>query len=396
MKLHKNQNMKKLLKTIEENYLTPNKFHKKQRTMVSNTNWNDARTEGLLNNGGYEKKDFISLLNQSALQRDPTNHKFTKSIDSGMNLSSLKRQENLASNLGSSDMYKDYLKRKLNEQQNSVSKERVASIDQFSHKELTQKYLEGQEDRYLFNASKPSGTKRSKTDVHTLNLHNIPEGVDKDNLKRTLGNLHLVSLDINTDNLKNVSTGEGRIIFRSNTEKEKEKVENALKDLGIKTTDYKLKNKVKTSRIGTSQIGILDSRNEIDCSKGQRTMKIEHKNEKNLKKNKSAAKVTGKVGENLYIKPKDYLKDYKNESRTKRTTFYQSCSDLLGNTNGDYAKTHSERVKRDRKKLDKTLRNTQLQNQLIQDWTQMQKFDKYAKSRALGSTTTRYGTVHKY
>ncbi len=77
-------------------------------------------------------------------------------------------------------------------------------------------------------------------------------------------------------------------------------------------------------------------------------------------------KVTGKVGENLFIKPKDYLKQYQNDTRTQRTAFYESCSDLLGNTNGSYAKNHTEKVKRDRKKLDKTMKGEQVQNKLIQ------------------------------
>ncbi|CAI2387551.1 unnamed protein product [Moneuplotes crassus] len=369
------------------------KFHKKQRVMVTNTNWNDTKSEGLLNNGGYERKSFINLLNQSALQRDPANHHLTKSIDSGINLSSIKKQENLASNIGISNLYEEFLTKKVNEKQNSPSKIKVASVDQYNHKELRQKNLEGQEDRYMFNAQKAAPAKRTDTSVHTLDMHNIPAGVDKDNLKRALGNLHVVSLDINTDHLKNVSTGEGRICFRSNTESEKEKIQETLKDIGISTSDYIFKNKNRTSRIGTTQVSVLDSRNEIDCSKGKRTMKVENNADK---KDKSTTKVTGKVGENLFIRPKDYLKQTKNDTRTKRTAFYESCGDLLGNTNGTYAKNHLEKVKRNRKNLDKNMKNIQVQNKLIHDWTKMQKYDKYAKNRALGQTTSRYGTVHKF
>ena len=165
---------------------------------------------------------------------------------------------------------------------------------------------------------------------------------------------------------KNISTGKGKISFRSNTEHEKEKIQNNLKDLGIQSKDYKFKNKKKAPRIASSTVGIMDTRNEIDLAKGKRDIPIDYSHVRSQPKIKHHKKVTGKVGENLYLKPKNYLKDYKNESKTKRSNFYESNADLFGNTNGSFAKMNTQKLEGDRKEMDKSLRDNQVQNKLMQ------------------------------
>ena len=401
---------------------------RRQKVWVTNTRWNDTKAEGLSNLGGYDKKStFMNLLNQSQSFRDPQSHYLTKSVDMGktgqtfqnlgasnqlnqfapnsnLNLSSLKRQENLASHFPLSNHYDKFITQKIDQSKNYASTGNLmATSQQFNHKQLKQKFLQGQEDRYLFNSEKKRQTE-SKTDVgvHTLELSNIPSHLNEADLKRVLGINHLVSLEVEADNLKNLSTGKGKISFRSNTENEKTKIQNHLKDMGIQSQDYKFKNKKKAPRVASSQIGIMDSRNEIDLAKGKRDMQFDSSHIRTQPKIKHQKKLTGKVGENLVLKPKDYLKSYKNESKTKRANFYESNADLFGNTNGSYAKTNTEKLKSDRKDVDKSLKDGQVQNKLINgklleqfnliDWTKMQKrFDKYASNRALQPTITRYG-----
>lgn len=339
----------------------------RQRMMVSNSNWNNSNTEGLSNFGGFEKNNFINLLNQSQNYRDPKSHHLKKNFNgANINLSSLKRQENLAGHLGEEHHYENMINQKLEGSSNNTGNE-VVSSQNFTAKELKQKFLEGQEDRYLFNAEKSTAQNKTDVGIHTLDLDNIPQNLNQDDLKRALGVNHLVSLEVETNNVKNISTGKGKIIFRSNTEHEKEKIESNIKALGINAKDYQLKNKEKAPRVASSQIGILDSRNEIDLMKGKRDFPLEKSQIRTQPKIKNSKKITGKVGENLFIKPKDYLKDslsYSTNCKSKRTEFYKSCGDLLGNTNGNYAKKHSERINIDRQEIDKSTKEHQVHNKL--------------------------------
>lgn len=273
--------------------------------------------------------------------------------------------------------------------------------DKFDHHQLKQKFLSGQEDRYMFgNTDKHQhgANTAHKTDVnvHTLELNHIPSNVTVDDIKRSLQGNHLVSVQVDADNVKNVNTGKGKISFRSNTAEGKSVVQNKLKEFGIESKDFQHKNKEKTSRVGTSAVSFLDSRNEIDLSKGKTNLTINQlyqmKSASTPASAKKKKKVTGKVGENLFLKPKDVISHYQNDTKAQRVNFYESHGDLFGTTNGSYAKVHNEKLAMEKANFEKGERENRLQHQLAQDWTKMQKrFDMYASNRALKPTITRYG-----
>ena len=165
---------------------------------------------------------------------------------SGLNLSNLKRQENLASHFPESSIYEQYISQKIQNARTPENQNQVVSSNGFSAKELKQKFLQGQEDRYLFNADKaPDQAQNAPVEVHTLQLDHIPTNLSQDELKRKLGVNHLISLEVDTDNVKNVSTGKGKIAFRTNTQEDRAKLQQKLQDLGIQSGDYTYKNKKK-------------------------------------------------------------------------------------------------------------------------------------------------------
>lgn len=97
-------------------------------------------------------------------------------------------------------------------------------------------------------------------------------------------------------------------MFRSNTEEEKEEVIGKLQEIGIASNDFVHKNKHKTPRVGTSSVGWIDSKNEIDLIKAKAGNRQAESNADAKDVNaflKQKKNVTGKVGENLYIKPKN-------------------------------------------------------------------------------------------
>jgi hypothetical protein len=235
------------------------------------------------------------------------------------------------SQLSNNNIYEKFINKKI-ESSKSPMKTTTLTSDKFDHHQLRQKFLSGQEDRYMFgNADKDQygANMANKTDVnvHTLELNHIPPNVTVDDIKRSLKGNHLVSVEVEADNVKNTNTGKGKISFRINTNEGKNTVQNKLREFGIDSKDYQHKNKEKTSRVGTSAVGFLDSRNEIDLSKGKRNPTI-----KQLYEMKSASaapstkkkQVTGKVGENLFLKPKEVISQYKNDTKALKVNFYES------------------------------------------------------------------------
>lgn len=363
----------------------------------------------------------MNLLNQNNNQ-DPAIHQLSKSFDASkgyqsaprdgsynqfakknvLNVSNLKRQEMMSSQLSNTNHYEKFINKKIDETfQPKTSNSEFMQSNNFTHKELKQKFLAGQEDRYCFNAEKDIQNRDNTTDVnvHTLDLDHIPANLTVDDIKRTLGAKHLVSLEVDTDNVKNINTGKGKISIRSNTKDEKEALQQILYDLGIESSDFQQKNRKKTARVGTSAVGFLDSRNEIDLNKGKRDrhddyVTTQSKSQSRVKPKKN---VTSKVGQNMFIRPQEYFKQYQNETKSTRTKFYESAADLFGNTNGAYSQAHNERLARELSTFDANEKQNKSEHKLINDWMKMQKrFDKYASNRALQPTISRYGKNHKY
>lgn len=170
-----------------------------------------------------------------------------------------------------------------------------------------------------------------------------------------------------------------------------------LKSLGIETRDYKRKDVKKASRVATSAIGFLDSKNELDLMKGSRTERITAPDSKSSTRIKAKPKVAGKVGENLVIKPKDYLNDFKNDTKEKRIVFYESHGDLFGNTNGSYAQTHNKKLTTNKSNFEKDQKDNRVQHQMINDWIKMEKkLQKFATQRAIQPKINRYGRTSEF
>lgn len=377
----------------------------KQKMMVTNSNWNDAKNEGLSSFNGYEKKsNIINLLNQSQNFRDPFSHQLTRSFDAAatggiihnefntlpkensesynhfnprgtINVSGLRKQEMLASHFDNSNLYEKFINKKIAEGRNpQASQQEYIQSNAFTHKQLKQKFLEGQEDRFLFGESKRDHSAGPQTDVqvHTLELDHVPENLTLEDLKRNLKIKHLVSAELDTDNVKNLNKGKGKITFRTNTRDEKDQIQQKLHEIGIEAHDYEFKNKTRTARVGTSSIGFLDSKNEIDVNRGKRDRLLDEgynytSEPRSIQpKIRDKQKIAGKVGENLFIKPKDYLKNYQNDTKSKRANFCESAAELFGNTNGGYAKVHNEKLARDRTNFEKGEKDHRVQHQIIQ------------------------------
>lgn len=222
-------------------------------------------------------------------------------------------------------------------------------------------------DTYTKDLSKTfrGGENQSEVNVHTLELSSVPSNVTVDDLKRALKVGHLVSLELDTDNLKNINTGKGKIVFRTNTTDDKEAVMDKLCEIGIDSKDYVRSNKQKAPRVATSSIGWIDSKNEIDLLKAKTHERETEDVAASIFDQKSAKKtITGKVGENLFLKPANYLKNAKNDTHEKRINFYESNSDLFGNTNGEFARLHTERVGREKNDLHKSTKDNRAQHMM--------------------------------
>jgi hypothetical protein len=372
----------------------------KQRMVATNANWNDARTEGLSSFGGQgNNTNLMTLLNKSQNFKDPRaqmtqSFDVTRGFDSyasmpgnvvdpynyhekknNVNLCNLRKQQNNTSQLATNNHYEKFINKKLTEV-GSPTRGTMMQSNNLSHKDLKQKFLQGQEDRYMFgsadkNASGKNNKHHTAVGVHTLELDHIPANVTIDDLKRSLESNHLIGVEVDTNNLTNTSTGKGKISFRVNTDNGKQLIQDRLHQLGIQTNDYERKNKQKASKVETTAVRFLDSRNEIDLSKGK---KDEYIQVANLNKSmavpasvkKGVKKITGKVGENMLLKPKNYAQEFNNSSKNKRTAFYESTSDLFGNTNGDFSKLHNERLAVERNEMDLSSKDNRNQHMLSQ------------------------------
>ena len=299
----------------------------------------------------------------------------------------------MESSLALNNHYSTYITNKLSEHANpNKDTPQFVQSDEFTHKEKKQKFLQAelQTNDVTFD---------STSNMHTLSLSKIPQNLTASDLKRSLKLQYLIEIDVDTDNVKNISTGKGRISLRSNAEG-KQGIIDKLGLMGITAEEYKRKSQKRERRVGTSGIGILDSRNEIDLMKGNRDYKIDTakpNTDQRKNKSKTVKKVTGKVGENLFIKPKDYLHDFKNETKEKRVVFYESNADLFGNTNGSYAKTHGERLTKNKSNFELNQKENRAQHKLIDDWTKMQKrINLYATNRATKPKITRYGRTYDF
>ena len=323
-----------------------------------------------------------------------------------VNVNSLKRQEMMTSSLAVNDYYGSFINNQIERSKSPMKDNRdYMPSDNFTAKQKKLKFLEGQDQRVMFSDSNLQTQNTTQDDVdavnvHTLNLDKIPGNITADELKRNLQINHLVSMQVDTDNLKNVSTGKGQICFRSNRKNEKQIIMEKLKNLGISSKDYVLKNRNKTPRVATSTVGFLDSKNELDLMKGNATER-RNINTTNINKNgtkpKIRKKVTGKVGENMYIKPKDYLHDFRNDTAEKRVVFYESNGDLFGNTNGTYSQNHSKKLAKNRSNFEKDQKDNRMQHKIAQDWTKMQKrLEKYATNRAIQPKINRYGKTYDF
>lgn len=313
----------------------------------------------------------------------------------------------MASSLALNNPYEKHINDKLDRSKSPISRDNgYIQSDKFSHKQKKQIFLEGSDQRMMFSDSNLQTQNTTQDDVdaiavHTLDLDQIPDGVTADDLKRNLKLNHLVSMQVDTDNVKNVSTGKGKISFRSNRKNEKDRVIEKLRTLGIQSGEHQHKNNKKVDRVNTSGIGFLDSRNELDLMKGSL---IERKNyeqskasAKSVSRVKSKQKIAGKVGENLLIKPKNYLADAQNDTKEKRIVFYESNGDLFGNTNGTYSKNHTQKLTKNMSNFEKDQKDNRHQHKIIQDWTKMQKrLEKYASNRALKPKINRYGRTQEF
>lgn len=266
-------------------------------------------------------------------------------------------------------------------------------------------------DTYSKDLSKTfrGGENQSEVNVHTLELSSVPSNISVDDLKRALKVGHLVSLELDTDNLKNINTGKGKLVFRTNTNDDKESVMDKLYEIGIDYKDYVRVNKQKAPRVATSSVGWIDSKNEIDLIKAKaherevEEVPVSYSDQKS----NSKKRITGKIGENLYIKPSNYLKNVTNDTHEKRINFYESNSDLFGNTNGEYARLHTERVGKEKIDLHKSTKDNRAQHLMANgkvilinrdlDWVKMQKkIDMFATNRATQPKSTRYGKTFNF
>ena len=277
----------------------------------------------------------------------------------------------MASQLALNNHYEDHINKKIDGFINHQSEgSDLLPSDTLNHKEKKQLFLEGQDNRMMFsdtyfkNKSKTLHGSESQSDgnVHTLELSSVPSHLTIDDLKRALKIKQVISLELETDNIKNVNTGKGKIVFRANVEDGRESVMERLNTVGIDSKDYARINKQKAPRIATTSVGWIDSKNEIDMIKSKAFEREVDDISESKSENKTKKKVTGKIGENLFLKPSNSHKSAKNETNMKRINFYESNSDLFGNTNGAFAKLHTERFGKEKVEFHKSTKDNRAQH----------------------------------
>ena len=268
--------------------------------------------------------------------------------------------------------YDKFINKKLEEYKHPLkNKNLLVQSDAFTPSQKKQKFLEGEDNRMIFSdvhtRDKSTSAKRynqTEVEVWSLDLHSVPEDMSAEDLKMLLRIPNLVSINIDSDIIKNISKGKGKLTFRTNTLNEKESIIEKLNKIGIKLNDNKIVSEsencidTKNDLHHAEEIG-----NKEDCSI-QNGDEAESKSY-NSQLERLKKEVTEKVGQTLFC-TQPSTRNNKLNSKIKRIDFNQSKGELFGNTNGSYAKMHIDKLIKDKSAFERSVKDHKTQHKTAQ------------------------------
>ena len=343
-------------------------FNKKSDVLRNGINENKANKSKL-----NASNSIISLNLDSWLSK---NNYFKKK--NALNVCNLKRQEFMKSQSDLNNYYGKFINKKIDDfKKQKMDQNLLVQSDFLTHKQKKQRFFEGEDARMNFvdnyrrdQSSSALRDNQADVNVWTLELNSVPDNISVDELKRMLRIPHLVSLKLDSNLLNNVTTGKGKLTFRTNTWNEKDLIIKKLNQIGISSNDFEDVNYLRTPIVKKSQLKQSEEIEKSDCNnqngneanQDQNSIDFMHNSQLPFKNNL----VTGKVGEDHITPSKQSNFKYfnVNDSKIKRINFCQSKGELFGNTNSSYAKMHMDKLKRDRSVFDKTTKDQKTHNKI--------------------------------